>query len=145
MTKSTSHDPDSFVAQTPFGKIRAIQRGGQTWYYAAEVCHALGHNKPREALQRIAPQDYASIHTANRRGRARGVVNATGVYQLFLLSPREYAQDFRRRIAATSAPDWYDWPNKPEADHAEAVDEAAKAAAMADLSKRLRIDTTQAA
>lgn len=114
MTKSNPFLDVPFQAQTPFGTVTGVRKGGQTWYSASELCRALKIDKSGEALDRVAPQDIADARLTAGKGRPHRTVNAAGMFQLFLLSPTGYAQTFRRRIAASTVPEWFNWHDDAE-------------------------------
>lgn len=82
-----------------FGQIRTIQKDGQPWFVAADVCRALEHSNSRMALERLDEDEkgVSSIYTPGGRQEV-SIVNEPGLYSLVLGSRKPEAKAFKRWI-----------------------------------------------
>ena len=83
-----------------FGNIRAIEKEGQPWFVAADVCRALELGNPTQALARLDEDEKALISIEGlSRGNDKGnIVNEPGLYALILGSRKPEAKAFKRWI-----------------------------------------------
>lgn len=79
-----------------FGKIRAIEKDGEPWFVAADVCKALDIGNPSQALTRLDDDEVTLI--SNEGGREMNFVNEPGLYTLVLGSRKPEAKTFKRWI-----------------------------------------------
>ena len=89
---------DIQIFQNPqFGAVRTIERDGEPWFVAADVCRALGHSNVTVALDRLDEDEKAKLNLG-LPGGATGCVNEPGLYSLVLGSRKPEAKAFRRWI-----------------------------------------------
>lgn len=82
-----------------FGAIRAIERDGEPWFVAADVCRALELGEVHVAMRRLDDDEKGrcSIPTPGG-GQEMSVVNEPGLYSLVLGSRKPEAKAFKRWI-----------------------------------------------
>lgn len=89
---------DIQIFQNPqFGAVRTIERDGEPWFVAADVCRALEHSNVTVALDRLDEDEKAKLNLG-LPGGATGCVNEPGLYSLVLGSRKPEAKAFRRWI-----------------------------------------------
>lgn len=82
-----------------FGKVRVFMNGKIPWFVAADICHALEINNPRQALTRIDDDEKGVILTDTLGGKQNvNVINEFGLYTLVLSSRKKSAKKFKRWI-----------------------------------------------
>lgn len=79
-----------------FGQIRTIQKDGQPWFVAADVCRVLEHTNVSMALDRLDEDERAKFNLG-RQGETN-IVNEPGLYALVLGSRKPEAKAFKRWI-----------------------------------------------
>lgn len=79
-----------------FGKIRVIEKDGEPWFVAADVCRALEHSNVTVALDRLDEDERAKFNLG-RQGDT-WCVNEPGLYSLVLGSRKPEAKAFKRWI-----------------------------------------------
>ena len=84
---------------TQFGEVRSINRNGEPWFVAADVCRALDVGNSRQALTRLDEDEKGVISTDTPGGRQEmSIVNEPGLYTLVLGSRKPEAKAFKRWI-----------------------------------------------
>ena len=85
-----------------FGKVRVIERDGEPWFVAADVCRALELEDVNKAISRLDDDEGARIeipHPQNPEKRMMvNAVNEPGLYSLVLGSRKPEAKAFKRWI-----------------------------------------------
>lgn len=82
-----------------FGRIRAVDRDGEPWFVAADVCRALELGNSRQALTRLDDDEKGVISADTPGGKQEmNVVNEPGLYSLVLGSRKPEAKAFKRWI-----------------------------------------------
>lgn len=82
-----------------FGAIRAMERGGEVWFVAADVCRALELGNSRQAVIRLDDDEKGVISTDTPGGKQEmNIVNEPGLYSLVLGSRKPEAKAFKRWI-----------------------------------------------
>lgn len=79
-----------------FGQVRVIQKDGQPWFVAKDVCEVLDIQNTTDALGRLDDDERARFNLG-RQGEAN-VVNEYGLYSLVLGSRKPEAKQFKRWI-----------------------------------------------
>lgn len=79
-----------------FGQVRTINRNGEPWFVAKDVCLALGHSNVSMALDRLDDDERAKFNLG-RQGETN-IVNEPGLYSLVLGSRKPEAKAFKRWI-----------------------------------------------
>ena len=82
-----------------FGQIRTLEKEGQPWFVAADVCRALELGNPTQILTRLDEDERTliSIEGASN-GLPVNAVNEPGLYSLILGSRKPEAKAFKRWI-----------------------------------------------
>lgn len=80
-----------------FGKIRAIERNGEPWFVAADVCRALEISNPTDAIKRLDNDERARFNLGHPMNETN-CVNEPGLYTLVLGSRKPEAKAFKRWI-----------------------------------------------
>lgn len=88
-----------------FGQIRVIDRGGEPWFVAADVCRALEIQNNRDVLSRLDDDEkgVALIDTLGGQ-QEMSIVNEPGLYSLVLGSRKPEAKAFKRWITHEVVP-----------------------------------------
>lgn len=82
-----------------FGQVRTVQKDGQPWFVAADVCRALEISNNRDALNRLDADEKGVASTDTPGGKQNlTVVNEPGLYTLVLGSRKPEARAFKRWI-----------------------------------------------
>jgi len=90
------------IEQFQFGdrEIRVIDRDGEPWWVALDVCRALGMSEPHRALSRLDDDDRHSMTVLDGRGipQQTTVINEPGLYTLILRSRKPEAVAFKQWV-----------------------------------------------
>lgn len=82
-----------------FGQIRVVERDGEPWFVAVDICGALDIANSRDALTRIDEDEKGVVLTDTLGGAQEvAVVNEPGLYSLVLGSRKSEARAFKRWI-----------------------------------------------
>lgn len=82
-----------------FGKIRTIQKDGEPWFVAADVCRALDIKNNRDAMTRLDEDEKGVVSTDTPSGKQEmSIINEPGLYSLVLGSRKPEAKAFKRWI-----------------------------------------------
>jgi hypothetical protein len=87
--------------------LHAIERDGQLWFVAKDVCDALGYvNGPQALADHVDPdeRDSISIRYGKRGNPVRAVVNESGLYSLIFRSNKTEAKAFRKWVTGVVLP-----------------------------------------
>lgn len=79
-----------------FGEIRVVEKDGEPWFVAVDVCDILGLSNPTIAVSRLDNDERAKFNLG-RQGDAT-IVNEPGLYTLILGSRKLEAKAFKRWI-----------------------------------------------
>lgn len=79
-----------------FGELRTIEKDGEIWFVAKDVCDALELTNPTMALGRLEDDERAKFNLG-RQGNAN-IVNEYGLYSLVLASRKPEAKTFKRWV-----------------------------------------------
>ena len=88
------------VFESPdLGKVRVVERSGEPWFVAADVCRALGLDSTGKALTRLDDDEKGvnSIHTLGG-SQMMTIINESGLYALVLGSRKPEAKAFKRWV-----------------------------------------------
>lgn len=80
-----------------FGQIRAMEKDGEPWFVAADVCRALEIGNPTDAIKRLDEDEKARLNLGLSGGDTN-IVNEPGLYALVLGSRKPEAKAFKRWI-----------------------------------------------
>lgn len=78
--------------------LRTIERDGEPWFLAADVCQVLGHQNTTTALKSHVHEDDKAKFNLGLPGKPLTIVNEMGRYALILGSKKPQARDFKRWI-----------------------------------------------
>ncbi len=83
-----------------FGEIRAVEKDGEPWFVAADVCKALDIQNHKDALTRLDEDEKSGVVLTDPHGRPQetNCVNEPGLYSLVLGSRKPEAKAFKRWI-----------------------------------------------
>lgn len=89
---------DLQIFQNPqFGEVRVVQKDGEPWFVAADVCRVLEHTNVSMALDRLDDDEKAKLNLG-LPGGPTNCVNEPGLYSLVLGSRKPEARAFKRWI-----------------------------------------------
>jgi len=79
--------------------LRVVERDGETWFVAADVCRALGLSDPAQSL-RYLDDDEKGLFSKQTPGGPQSVsiISESGLYSLILRSRKPEAKPFRRWV-----------------------------------------------
>ena len=88
--------------------MRVVERDGEPWFVAADVCKALEIGNPSQAIARLEDDEKMNTLISNE-GNQRGnpnmtVVNESGLYTLILSSRKPEAKVFKRWVTSEILP-----------------------------------------
>lgn len=83
--------------------VRAMQRDGQSWWVAADVCRVLEIGNPTDAVRRLDP-DEVTLDTIEGNHRPTNLINESGLYALILTSRKPAARRFRKWVTSEVLP-----------------------------------------
>lgn len=84
-------------AHEQFGEIRVIERNGEPWFVATDVCSALDVSNPSDAIKRLDDDERARFNLGHPMNETN-CVNEPGLYSLVLGSRKPEAKAFKRWI-----------------------------------------------
>lgn len=86
-----------------FGSVRVIEREGEPWFVAADVCRALEIQNTADALSRLDEDEKGVASTYTPGGdQALLIVSEPGLYTLVLGSRKPEAKAFKRWITRSN-------------------------------------------
>ncbi|ARW49358.1 prophage antirepressor [Acetobacter pasteurianus subsp. pasteurianus LMG 1262 = NBRC 106471] len=85
--------------------IRSIQKDGQRWFVAMDVCLALGLSRSRAAVSRLDDDESAFVLIPTAGGPQKThIVSESGAYHLTFASRKPVAKKFRRWVTEEVLP-----------------------------------------
>lgn len=98
--------------------VRVVDRDGEIWFVAGDVCTALQISNPTQAVARL-DDDERAMFNIGRQGDAN-IVSESGLYSLVLSSRKPEAKKFKRWVTHEVLPairktGQYSAPKRPEA------------------------------
>jgi anti-repressor protein len=90
-------------------KVRVVEKGGQPWWVAKDVCDVLGLANPTEAVKPLDDAEKGSLRmsegTSPRGGNPNmAVINESGLYVLITRSNKPEARKFRKWVTSDVLP-----------------------------------------
>lgn len=79
-----------------FGNVRVLEKNGEPWFVAKDVCNCLEIKNTTDALKRLDDDERARFNLG-RQGETN-IVNEYGLYSLVLSSRKPEAKEFKRWI-----------------------------------------------
>lgn len=82
-----------------FGSVRVIEKDGEPWFLAKDICLCLALGNPRTSLA-LLDEDEKGVHTMDTLGGAQemSIISEAGLYSLILRSRKPNAKAFRRWV-----------------------------------------------
>ena len=83
--------------------VRAINRNGDIWFVAADVCTVLDIKNPSDAIKALDDDEYTSFNLgySGIRGNPNvNIINESGLYALILRSRKPEAKRFRKWVTS---------------------------------------------
>jgi prophage antirepressor-like protein len=85
--------------------LSALERDGQAWFVAGDVCTALGIHNSRDALSRLDEDEKGVATTDTPGGRQQvATINESGMYSLIFSSRKESAKKFKKWVTSVVIP-----------------------------------------
>ena len=82
-----------------FGSIRAIERDGETWFVAKDVCDCLDLGNNRQAITRLDDDEKDVIAIDTLGGMQKmSIISESGLYAFTLTSRKPEAKEFKRWV-----------------------------------------------
>lgn len=83
-----------------FGKIRVIEKEGNPWFIAKDICSALGLTQVSRAIQKLDEDEVTSSKVIDSLGREQtaNAISESGMYSLVLVSRKPEAKAFKRWV-----------------------------------------------
>ena len=83
-----------------FGKIRVIEKEGNPWFIAKDICLALGLRNVTQAIQKLDEDEVTSSKVIDSLGREQtaNAISESGMYSLVLVSRKPEAKAFKRWV-----------------------------------------------
>lgn len=91
---------------TEFGKVRIIEKYGESWFVAKDVCDILGLSNVSEAINSLdtdEKKDFTGADVGNNISKLRAV-SESGLYALIFKSRKEEAKAFRKWVTSDVLP-----------------------------------------
>lgn len=85
-----------------FGQVRVINKGGEPWFVAKDICEILDHKNPSVAIQMLEEDERTKL-SLGRQGPTN-VVNESGLYTLIIKSNKPEAKKFRKWVTSEVLP-----------------------------------------
>lgn len=93
---------------TEFGTIRTLEKDGEPWFVAKDVCDALDYSDTAQAMRTLDPDEYHTLQNmqgiTNSRNGIVNIINESGLYSLILRSRKPEAKNFKKWITSEVLP-----------------------------------------
>lgn len=82
-----------------FGAVRVVEKDGEPWFVAKDVCECLELGNPRTSLA-LLDDDERGVHTMDTLGGHQevSIISEAGLYSLILRSRKPNAKEFKRWV-----------------------------------------------
>ncbi len=88
-----------------FGKIRVIEKNGDIWFVAKEICDVLELGNSRQAVTRLDEEEKDVISNDTLGGKQEmAIINESGLYSLVLTSRKPEAKAFKKWVTSEVLP-----------------------------------------
>jgi prophage antirepressor-like protein len=90
--------------------VRVLERDGEPWFVAADVCRVLDLGNTTEALRPLDEADLSNTEVRSEsangveQSRAMNIINESGLYQLVFASRKPEAKAFKRWVTKEVLP-----------------------------------------
>lgn len=89
----------------PGRTLRAIERDGEPWFVAADICKALGVKDASAAIKAADLDETEFSHfKSGKTGRPALITSESGLYALVMASRKPQARDFRKWVTSVVLP-----------------------------------------
>jgi prophage antirepressor-like protein len=85
-------------------QVRVIQRDGEPWFVAVDVCKVLGLSNPTEAVRHLDDDEKSTLSITEGKYSKANAVNESGLYTLVMRSNKPEAKKFRKWVTSTVLP-----------------------------------------
>ena len=113
--------------------VRVVERDGEPWFVAADVCKALGLDNPSYVTKRLGEDEKASFKLPNQRGSAAKIISESGLYKLIMRSDKPEARAFQDWVTKVVLP-----AIRQDAEGRYCLNDLHKAAVAAGANKRTK-------
>ena len=87
-------------------QVRTVEKDGEAWFVAKDVCDILGLENVTKALKRLDEDELTLLRVrAGGQNREINGINESGLYALILRSDKPEAKPFRRWVTHEVLPD----------------------------------------
>ena len=106
----TTDNPTSALQTFDFKEtpVRALERDGQPWFVAADVCRVLELANPRQVVSSLHEDEKATVQNMDGRAghgaQSFNIINESGLYALIFKSRKPQAQAFRKWVTSEVLP-----------------------------------------
>ncbi len=89
-----------------FGKVRVVEKDGDWWFVAKDVCDVLGLSNISDTLAKVLDEDERGIDTIDTLGgkQEMSIINEPGLYSLILRSRKSTAKRFKKWVTSDVLP-----------------------------------------
>ena len=79
--------------------VRIVEKGGEPWFVAKDVCDILALGNPRSSIA-LLDEDERGVHSMDTPSgkQEMGIISEAGLYSLILRSRKPEAKAFKRRV-----------------------------------------------
>lgn len=85
--------------------VRVVERGGEPWFVASDVCLVLEVGNSRDAVSRLDEDEKGVVSSDTPGGRQNvTVINESGLYSLILTSRKPQAKRFKKWVTSEVLP-----------------------------------------
>jgi len=86
-----------------FGKVRVIQKDGQSWWVLRDVCKAIGLSNPTIVATRLDADEVTKFNLGGLSGESN-IISESGLYAVILRSDKPKARTFRKWLTSEVIP-----------------------------------------
>ncbi len=89
------------------GKIRVLEKNGESWFIANDICKILGYANPRKAVaDHVDNEDKNTVTISyGKKGNPNQIIiNESGLYSLIIRSNKPEAKKFKRWVTSEVLP-----------------------------------------
>lgn len=89
-----------------FGEVRTVNKNGEPWFIAKDVCEILGYSNPRDAIIKHVDEEEKGVVKCDTLGGLQNLVsiNESGLYSLIFGSKLKTAKQFRKWVTSEVLP-----------------------------------------
>jgi anti-repressor protein len=88
-----------------FGEVRAIEKDGEPWFVAKDICDCLGYIDTESALRKLDTDEKLTRKLyASGQNREMSLINESGLYSLVLRSNKPEAKKFKKWVTSEVLP-----------------------------------------